>query len=159
MVASCALWGEGKPHACAPAPKGWEIYLDRSHGFCFQYPSIYRSVHNEYDKQGTVTLQRLRSDGKIYIFFEDKPFELKRLENYGSTGIDSPPEPRQEGQNHFYYYGPGGGGVSYADRFFYNLEGKTLYITFDGPYPDNDKSPTTETKQYERKILESFRTF
>lgn len=74
------------------------------------------------------------------------------------TGIESPPEPFPVGKNTFYYYGPGGGGVSYPDGYFFDLRGKLLVIDFDGPY-ENEKTPTPETKQMERKILESFQEF
>jgi hypothetical protein len=74
------------------------------------------------------------------------------------TGIDSPPEPVRIGKNTFYYYGPGGGGVSYPDGYYFNLRGKILVIDFDGPY-ENDKTPTLETKKMELKVLASFREF
>jgi hypothetical protein len=74
------------------------------------------------------------------------------------TGFDSPPEPQRIGQNTFYYYGTGGGGVSYPDGYYFNLHGKILAIDFDGPY-ENDKTPTPETNQMEQKVLASFREF
>jgi hypothetical protein len=74
------------------------------------------------------------------------------------TGIDSPPEALQIGKNTFRYYGPGGGGVTYADVYYFDLRGKILAIGFDGPY-ENDKTPTSDTKQIERKVLESFQEF
>ena len=55
-------------------------------------------------------------------------------------------------------YGPGGGGVSYPDGYYFNLHGKILVIDFDGPY-ENDKTPTPETKKMELKVLASFREF
>jgi len=75
------------------------------------------------------------------------------------TGIDSPPEPVRIGDNTFYYYGPGGGGVFYPDQYYFNLKGKTLRIGFDGPYEDGIKTPTAEAKETEQKVLESFREF
>jgi hypothetical protein len=62
------------------------------------------------------------------------------------------------GEYAFYYYGPGGIGVSYPNTYFFNLRGKTLYITFDGPYI-NDKTPSAETKKLERELLATFRLF
>ncbi|MBZ5704838.1 MAG: hypothetical protein LAN63_05755 [Acidobacteriia bacterium] len=157
-VASCPLWAEGRPQGCQPALKSWRTYIDRPHGFCFQHPATYKRVHTEFDKKQVVTLQREQPDGKIYVVFEDKPFDLQGFVAAAPTGYDSPPEPFQAGPNTFYYYGPGGGGVAYADQFFYELKGKTLYITFDGPY-EGDNTPTPQTKQLERKILGSFHTF
>jgi hypothetical protein len=74
------------------------------------------------------------------------------------TGYDSPPEPVRAEKNTFYYYGPGGGGASYPDGYYFNLRGKILLIYFDGPY-ENDKTPTPATKKIEQKVLVSFREF
>jgi hypothetical protein len=74
------------------------------------------------------------------------------------TGYDSPPEPVRLGKHTFYYYGPGGGGVSYPDGYYYNLRGKILVIYFDGPY-ENDKTPTAATKTMEKKVVGTFREF
>jgi hypothetical protein len=73
-------------------------------------------------------------------------------------GEEGPPAPRQFGNQTFYYYGPGGGGVCYADQFFYNLRDKPLSISFGGPCV-NDKTPTPETKKIEEQLLLTFRTF
>ena len=67
-------------------------------------------------------------------------------------GSESPPEPIKIGRYTFYYYGPGGGGVCYPDEYFFNLRGKTLNIDFDGPCR-NDKTPTPEIKEIERRLL------
>ncbi len=74
------------------------------------------------------------------------------------TGIDSPPKPIQIGENTFYYYGPGGGGVDYPDVYYFDLGGKILGIDFDGPY-ENEKTPTPATKQMEQRVLKSFQEF
>ena len=60
------------------------------------------------------------------------------------------------GQNAFYYYGPGGGGVNYPDQYFYNLDNKLLMFVFDGPY-ENDKTPSVAAKQMEDQILSTFK--
>jgi hypothetical protein len=89
---------------------------------------------------------------------DGKAFDLQSFVETAPTGIDSPPEPIHIGQYTFHYYGPGGGGVQYADAYFFNLRGKTLTITFDGPY-DGDKTPSAETRKLEREILATFSTF
>ena len=68
------------------------------------------------------------------------------------------PVPFRFGSQTFYYIGPGGG-VNYPDTFFYNLRGRILVIEFDGPYPldSKSKSPSDETKKFEKAVLESFR--
>ena len=47
---------------------------------------------------------------------------------------------------------------TYADQYFFNLKGKTLYISFDGPYAHEkgQKGPSYETKQMEIQMLSSF---
>jgi hypothetical protein len=88
----------------------------------------------------------------------DEEFRTDTLVRMAPTGIDSPPEPFQIGKDTFYYYGPGGGGVTYPDVYYFNLRGKILATGFDGPY-ENSKTPTPETKQMEQKVLKSFQEF
>jgi hypothetical protein len=98
------------------------------------------------------------TQGKIGVCVLNKAFRLSTLQTIAPTEIDSPPEPVRIGKNTFYYYGPGGGGVSYPDGYYFNLHGKILLIYFDGPY-EMDKTPTPETKKLERKVLATFRAF
>ncbi len=135
---------------------GWKTFVDRAHGFCLLYPPTYKRVPNVTRKKGTVDLAGSGSD--ISIFFENKAFDLERLVDHAPTGIDFPPEPVSAGPNTLYRYGPGGGGVLYPDQFFFDLKGKTLYITFDGPY-EGDKTPIPETKALEPKLLSTLRVF
>lgn len=67
------------------------------------------------------------------------------------------PHKIQIGAHTFYYYGTGGGGVNYPDDYLDDLNGSIQEISFDGPYPPGSKSPSEETEQMEKKILESFR--
>jgi hypothetical protein len=48
---------------------------------------------------------------------------------------DEQPTIVKVGENVFYYYGRGGGGVPYPDEYFYNLDGNILGISFDGAIP------------------------
>ena len=145
---------------CLPkgATIGWRTYVDRPHGFCLLYPPVYKRVPSATQEKGLVTVSNSDSGANIFIFFENKAFDLQRLVEHAPTGYDSPPEPVSAGPNTFYYYGPGGGGVSYADQYFLNLKGKTLYITFDGPYVNN-KTPSLETKTLEPRLLSTLRAF
>jgi hypothetical protein len=148
--------GTGVPCGSPNPPDGWHTYVDRIHGFCFRYPSSYKRIPSA--KQQIIKFKSLHSDAYIFVWFENKPFDLQRFVKSAPTGYDSPPSPVQVGEYTFYYYGPGGGGVSYPDAYFFNLLGKTLYITFDGPYI-NDKTPSAETKKLERELLATFRLF
>jgi len=85
-----------------------------------------------------------------------RQFSLDALRQMHSRA-DEQPTMIEVGKNVFYYYGRGGGGVSYPDEYFYDLNGNILEISFDGPYASNDNSPTAETKVLERKVLETFR--
>ena len=103
-------------------------------------------------------LQDEKTKANIRVCVLHERFRPSTLMRMAPTGIDSPPEPVRIERNTFYYYGPGGGGVSYPDGYYFNLRGKILIIDFDGPY-DNDKTPTPETKKMELKVLASFREF
>lgn len=146
------------PCDAASAPREWQEYVDRTHGFCFRYPPTYKRVPNTVKIKNLVTFQLLDSDARLFVTFENKPFDLQRFVQNAPTGYVDPPGPIQVGKYTFYFYGPGGGGVSYPDQYFFNLRGKTLYISFDGPYV-NDKTPTAETKKLESEILATFSTF
>ncbi len=98
-------------------------------------------------------------DAYIFIQLDDKPFVLESFVKDAPTGIESPPEPLQVGDETFYYYGAGGGGVQYDDQYFHNLKGKTLYISFAGPVRGRQIALVQEAKQMEVRILGSFRAF
>jgi hypothetical protein len=134
------------------------VYADANHHFCFRYPPSYKPVAKH---EGSCRQPKLRDEktrANIYICVDRNKFELSSLAALAPTGIESPPEPVEIGSRTFYYYGPGGGGVQYPDRYYFNLRGNTLSIDFDGPY-ENDKTPTERAKEMERKVLASFYQF
>jgi hypothetical protein len=147
---------------CRAHPQGetsaWRVYADLGHHFCFRYPTSYRPVAQPKNTCRKPALHDQKTGADIYVCVTAEKFRLSALTEGAPTGIDSPPEPVRIGDNTFYYYGPGGGGVSYPDQYFFNLRGKTLSIDFDGPY-ENDKTPSDEAKKMERKALASFREF
>lgn len=178
-VASQTSRKHPEPCSVKTAPSGWHTYVDRSHGFCFSYPLTYTPVAqpwlkiytNAPDKRALKRLRKaaqehrlLRLQNKqdttagIIVSLEDEPFNLESFVAGAPTRIDGPPERKQFGPEAFYYYGPGAGGVGYADQYFFDLKGKTLLIIFDGPYI-NDKTPSPETKDLEERLLQTFRTF
>ena len=136
----------------------WRVYTDRDHHFCFRYPRSYIPISLPKASCRGPKLEDKKSGANIGVCVVDEDFRPDALVRMAPTGFDSPPEPQRIGQNTFYYYGPGGGGVSYPDGYYFNLHGKILAIDFDGPY-ENDKTPTPETKQMEQKALASFREF
>jgi hypothetical protein len=167
IVASGSLLAQT---ASPNTPPGWKTYVDRVHGFSFAYPPLYKrirrpdtSVERDEDMSKAaaegrwVGLRHQRSDGRIDFLLKNDHFNLDRLKDHAPTGEGGPPPAVREGDNTFYGYGAGGGGVEYPDQFFFNFKGKTLYIVFDGPY--SGKSPTDETKEIESQMLASFRTF
>lgn len=90
---------------------------------------------------------------------DKRPFDLKIMQlDYAHTGWEAP-EQIEIGKYKFYYYGPGGGRVAYPDDYFYDLNGYTLEISFDGSYSSNEKTPTEKVKQMERTVLRTFRIF
>jgi hypothetical protein len=158
-------------------PSDWLTYVNRSHGYCFSYPPTYAITPRPWLRQYTeieqaeqythkaarehraVRLQpRQSGDGAIFVVLHDEePFNLQSLARLAPTGIEGPPEPKRIGTETFYFYGPGGGGVAYADSYFFDLRGKTLDFTFQAA-PDNN-IPSPYTQSVEEPMLQTFRTF
>lgn len=143
----------------------WQTYRNEEFGFEVKYPNIYKigvsPQLNEYQKsQGMIYLVHLKHsdiNASISVRFTNMNFNLQDIkQRFAPTGNESLPEQIKAGQNTFYFYGSGGGGVSYPDNYFYDLNGKILIIDFDGPYI-SDKTPSDEIKQLESQILSSFK--
>ena len=150
---------------------GWLTFLDRVHGFCFEYPPLYRSekpTRKRYLRPGSELLAffvggqtpQIGQHGEwlvsaITVIFSKEPFDLKRIVTDAPNGVIAL-DPVHVGSYTFYYWGPGGGGTNYPDVYFFDLNGKTLRIEFDGHYNPGEKSPDEQTKQIERNVLASF---
>lgn len=143
------------------------LYTDPNLGFELSYPATYRAsdlpchVAQWAASHGYQSLLYVREGdsedaGSIHVTVDRRRFNLENLRQLHSRA-DEQPTMVKVGTNAFYYYGRGGGGVSYPDEYFYNLDGNILEISFDGPYPPNDNSSSAETKGIENKVLESFR--
>jgi hypothetical protein len=175
VIAAMAQEATHVPCPTENAPKGWVVYIDRAHGFCFSYPPVYTPATKPWLEENTndpvwsqiarkafregrlLLLQHKKfRDASIVVWLQTTPFDLESFAKGAPTGIEGPPEPVEVGRYTFYYYGPGG--VAYADGYFFNLRGKTLNIDFAGPY-HNDNKPAPETKEMERRLLPTFRTF
>ena len=136
-------------------PAGWRTFVDRAHRFCFQYPPVYKRIPNN-SRRNVTTIVALQDEGQIFLWFDEHPFELQKLEEVSRSGNAA--EPTEINGLTFYYNGPGGGGVDYSDDYLFNLRGKLLHIEFDGPYI-HDNHPSDETKKLEPRLLATFRTF
>ncbi len=159
MLASDSALAQTAPPG---TPPGWKTYVNRAHGFSFAYPPLYKLIRRPDTGMGKtatrgrwVGLRNQSSDGRIDFRLTNKRFDLDSLKDHAPMGYEEPPPAVQEGDNTFYAYGAGGGGVEYPDQYFFNFRGKTLYIVFDGPY--QGKSPTEETEKIESQMLTSFR--
>jgi hypothetical protein len=163
------------PCPAKDVPGGWITYVNRSHGFCFSYPPSYYQIKKPWLAKYTETkeysqylLKAAREDwvvrlqpeqsesSPIEAELDDQAFNLESLARLAPTGFEGPPEPKRIGTETFYYYGPGGGGVAYADRYFLEVRGKTLSIAFEAG-PSN--IPSSETRSIEKLLLQTFRTF
>jgi hypothetical protein len=145
-------------------------YVDPWLGFELSYPASYRVkdlpcwVARAFAMEGFQNLLYLSTgtgehQGNILLILDRRPFNLATLETvHAHTGWVEPHQV-QIGKLTFFYYGTGGGGTTYPDDYLYNLNGSILEISFDGPYPPKSKSPSEETRQMEKKVLESFRVF
>ena len=166
------------PCVSHPTQRGWRVYADRKDGFCFEYPSDYKrvatvlasgpcgvkegcllSLKNNLPPFALTSNQDEFNNASIDLSSLRIPFHVDLLTRDAPTGDeDNPPTLVRFGGIRFYYYGPGGGGVTYPDQFFFQAKGQAFSIAFTGPYT-NDKSPAEITKQTERRLLASFRRF
>jgi hypothetical protein len=105
----------------------WRVYIDRDHHFCFRYPTSYTAIPHPKASCRGPKLEDKRTDANIGVCVLDEDFRPAALVSMAPTGIESPPEPLLIGKNTFYYYGPGGGGVSYPDGYYFNLHGKRKF--------------------------------
>lgn len=149
-------------------------YVNQTLAFELLYPSSYQRSQStllsppSYREQWQVLLYATTGSGRaqcedegecdkfgeMVVALDQRRFDLRTIEKtYAHTGWDQPVS-FQLGGNTFYWYGPGGGGASYPDTFFYDLNGRTLIIEFNGPYRGN--SPSEETKGIEKIVLQSF---
>jgi hypothetical protein len=137
----------------------WKTYVNPEFGFSFRYPQ-------DYDETGVaggrdlpiVALKHVSQDSTILVAESTKKFSMANLRSYAPTGQENiDPEMRIIGENTFYYYGPGGGGVAYPDQYFYNLVERNIIIQFSGNY-DNDKTPDLASKALQETILSTFKS-
>jgi len=145
----------------------WKPYVSKELGFELAYPAGYhqaelpcqiaRSAATSgvqsllYVKKGTGA-----SEASIHVALDRRPFNMETLRSRASTGWEGPAQV-EVGKYVFYFYGAGGGGVQYADRYYFNLNGRILSLVFDGPYASDSKSPSEETREVEERMLERFR--
>lgn len=158
--------------ATGAAGKSMEMkrYVNKELGFELSYPASYEikdlpcAVARWCAVNGRQSLLYVskgtgQNRGNISVMLDRQPFSLRRLETaYAHTGWVEPHQ-IQIGNHTFYFYGTGGGGVTYPDCYIYNLNGSILEISFDGPFPPDSKSPTEETRRIEKEVLETFRVF
>ncbi len=121
-------------------------------GFCSHYPLRYKLVFA--DGRETSLAQKLRPQARLTFWLDDKAFKLQELASMTSSG--DAPEPTKIGGLTFYYSGLSDR-EGYSDYYFFNLRGKLLHINFVDPNAENSSSH--ETKESEKEILKTFRTF
>ncbi|HEX3820180.1 MAG TPA: hypothetical protein VHW45_07600 [Candidatus Sulfotelmatobacter sp.] len=142
-----------KTLSCASEKPDWKVYVDHTHGFCFQYPAAYKPEPDTTKRHGILVIV---AEGEIFIWLDKRPFKEERLEELSRSG--NPAVPQKIGKLTFYYNGPGGGGVDYSDDYLFDLRGRILHIEFDGPYI-HDNHPSDGIKKFEPELLATFRTF
>ncbi len=136
----------------------WRTYSNSQYGFSFKYPAQYSETGVAGGPDNAlVAFYDETQDTTVLVALSTKKFTMANLHSYAPTGSeDVDPVQASFGDNTFYYYGPGGGGVAYPDRYFYNLDGNILYFQFNGPY-ENDKTPNAAAKSLASQILSTFK--
>jgi hypothetical protein len=182
-ISLLALVGSGlagasdlNPCRLHPTQAGWQVYVDHQNRFCFEYPPRYKVAPAKFapdvggppDKfLGRLTTRPSPAEdlsaesaniASINVFALGTPFRLKDLTKRAPTGVESPPEAVHAAHAEFYYYGRGGGGVNYSDRYFFAIRGRTFLLDFAGPYTESN-IPDPVTKKLEPQVLASFHSF
>jgi hypothetical protein len=138
----------------------WHKYVNRTYGFSLWYPDTYAPVPHP-DAEGRcpdggaykclLWLERRENrDAGIWVNLDLQPFHLT------PNAADLLPTRQSIGRNIFYGGWGGSMAVGFSDIYYLDLNGKTLIITFG---PGDSSHPSDETKQLERKMLETLRTF
>lgn len=140
----------------------WKTYTNKKYNFSIKYPNFYQenTTLQSPNNPGLdlVGFKNPESNATFHIYYNQSQFTLDFLKKYAPTGSENiTPTQRIFGQNTFYYYGAGGGGVNYDDRFFYNLNDKILILDFNGPYGDNGNLPSKQVQLFESQILPTFK--
>lgn len=130
-------------------------------GFEVQYPNNYKvSPNNLALPKDVVLLLNLKDDSTkagIRITAKNQLDVPTKIKEYAPTGQEGvAPKTVKIGTNTFSYYGAGGGGVTYPDQYFINLNARFVIFTFDGPYA-NDKTISAAGKAIETQVLTSFK--
>lgn len=170
LIGGPALKAGPKPNPlCGSSPQpDWRALVNRRYGFCLWYPPAYSlqarplspgrtGIHSLATLLSTVPRKAAIHDtagASIEVWRLPSHFDLQRLTSDAPTGVIDPPTPMHFGANTFYYYGAGGGGVAYPDRYYFNLHGVTLELLFFGPF--EGKSPDEQTQAMEQLLLSSF---
>jgi hypothetical protein len=180
LVLSPWVGGQSSPPFPEGAPLHFQLskYVNQTLAFELSYPSRYHPSESpvpsppSYREQWEVLLYATTGSGqarcedegecdkfgRMIIALDRRRFDLQAIERYyAHTGWSQPVSFHVDG-NTFYWYGPGGGGVTYPDTFLYDLNGRILIFEFDGPYTPDSKSPSEETKGIEKVVLQSFRS-
>ncbi|OGI67713.1 hypothetical protein A3A05_00980 [Candidatus Nomurabacteria bacterium RIFCSPLOWO2_01_FULL_41_12] len=139
----------------------WKTYTNTKYGFEFNYPDNFKVILDEDTSHEdfavyTIKLYDSKTKAHIEVDLTNNKFDISNMKTFAPTGNVNAPEKMAFNQNIFYYYGPGGGGVYYPDRYLYDYKGRILEFVFAGPW-ENDKTPSAQTKQIEKEMLNSFK--
>jgi hypothetical protein len=141
--------------------ENWKLYTSTQYEFSFKYPPSY-SVVSKLDAKYSglktvVALEDAKTDGLIYVNIDGKRFTPERIaKDYVVNGPDAATK-KVFGTNTWYAYSGGGGGVTYSDFYYFNLDGNLLQIDFDGPYANTTNHPLNPGG-FEEKLMASFKS-
>jgi hypothetical protein len=140
----------------------WIPYINTEYHFKISFPETYGSCENQkpdylYPFYQNELLLACEKEWKIVlqISLDYHEFSVDYLRKYAPTGLElTKPTAQKIGNNTFYYYGRGGGGVWYPDQYFINLSEKVLIILFY--VPSSYGNDPYEYRIIENKLLYTF---
>ncbi len=153
--------------SASPSPSvdptaGWKTYTNTQYGIELRYPTDFESgLWTGSGVLGGTGLLCIRQQGETHprimgmAIYPQGTFTIPFINKFQPTGPDAPTVVHV-GDNQFYFYGPGGGGVAYADQYFFNANGRLVVIDFS-EVDQQDRSPSASTQQLEQQILSTFK--
>jgi hypothetical protein len=145
-----------------------KLFTDSRDHISFLYPASYelnkvaaRRFRKWPQSRLLSWLTHKRNGANITAVIVDIPFDLDYIRRGAPTGMGDPYWLlfAEFGPNNFHFYTGGNSAFQHPDAYYYNLNGKILIFSFDGPYSDHSVSPDPiKAGAIEETVLSSLKT-